>query len=237
MKRFLIRLTVLALIVGGVYWFKHMNKATDTPIENPAVSVPSETDKKHSETVLTEAEKQILQQKKQTKKTQTVVKKATTDKKVIPPKNVPTQKLEKKVQKPVEKKTEKKKQPANKVVEVPQTSEPSSKEKPLPVRPHTSVVVPVVNQPQNEPIVKVFQYDFAIDLGKKTVPAGMVTFKVHNSGLFAHQFAIAGVKNWGLVGRNEKTSFTVYLKPGKYKIWSEKDIDKKYGMVNYITVQ
>ena len=84
----------------------------------------------------------------------------------------------------------------------------------------------------------VYMYDFEIDLSTKTFPAGDITFTVKNSGLFAHQFAIEGVKNYGLVGRDATEVFTVRItKPGTYKVSSEKEMDIEREMYEYITVE
>jgi uncharacterized cupredoxin-like copper-binding protein len=63
--------------------------------------------------------------------------------------------------------------------------------------------------------VKVVAKDFSFSLSRKSVPHGMVTFAIHNSGHTAHDFEIAGHTS-KTIGPGKSTSLVVSLKAGSH---------------------
>lgn len=208
MKRFLIRVTALAIILGGVYAIKNF-RDTDTNTTETAVAVEKNIEKETSITEKAEAEKSNN----------------TTDEKKLVLKPVETT-ATKLVLAPVKNSA---KQP---------TSVAATKIVPAKLVQKTVIAPKKIEKNWPTTKVKVFMYDFEIDMSSKTFPAGIVEFEVQNSGLFAHQFAIAGVKNFGLVGRNETKTFVAQLtKSGEYKILSEKEMDIEREMYETVVVE
>jgi uncharacterized cupredoxin-like copper-binding protein len=58
--------------------------------------------------------------------------------------------------------------------------------------------------------------EFKFILSKKIVPKGLVTFKVVNQGMIAHDFKIAGKKTPSLQRGKIATLKVTFTKPGKY---------------------
>lgn len=92
-----------------------------------------------------------------------------------------------------------------------------------------------VNMPTTE--VKIFLYEWAIDVSKSAVPAGTVNFTVVNSGSFSHNFGIKGGTDFGQVKPGETKSFTAQLKRGEFELMSSRQIDIERGMKRMFTVQ
>ncbi len=94
------------------------------------------------------------------------------------------------------------------------------------------VVVPVVVSE-----VKVYLYDFDIDISQKEVEAGKINFEVLNNGRFAHDFAIVGLKNFGKVRPGETQNFSAFLKAGETELYSNRNQDAEYGMAETIIIR
>jgi uncharacterized cupredoxin-like copper-binding protein len=58
--------------------------------------------------------------------------------------------------------------------------------------------------------------EFKFTLSKKTVPKGIVTFKVANKGMISHDFKIAGKKTKSLTKGGTATLRITFKKAGKY---------------------
>lgn len=58
--------------------------------------------------------------------------------------------------------------------------------------------------------------EFKFTLSKKTVPKGLVSFKVTNRGMIAHDFKIAGKKTAALKTGKTQTISVRFAKAGKY---------------------
>ncbi len=102
------------------------------------------------------------------------------------------------------------------------------------------VAVPVVEKrvmPVVVSDVKVYLYDFNIDISKKEISAGKINFEVMNNGKFSHDFAIANFKNFGKVRPGETQNFSAFLNAGKIKIYSDRNQDSEYGMVETVEIQ
>ena len=69
---------------------------------------------------------------------------------------------------------------------------------------------------QNATTVTVTMKEFKFILSKRTVPHGVVTFKLVNKGALAHDFKIGG-KNSKMVGRGKTVLFRVTLTAGSKK--------------------
>ncbi|MEP7335255.1 MAG: cupredoxin domain-containing protein [Actinomycetota bacterium] len=67
--------------------------------------------------------------------------------------------------------------------------------------------------PQNATTVTVTMKEFRFVLSKRTVPRGVVTFKLVNKGALPHDFKIAGKKS-KMVGRGKTVLFRVTLTKG-----------------------
>ena len=66
---------------------------------------------------------------------------------------------------------------------------------------------------QNATTVTVTMKEFKFTLSKRTVPRGVVTFKLVNKGALPHDFKIAGKKS-KMVGRGKTVLFKVTLTKG-----------------------
>lgn len=110
-----------------------------------------------------------------------------------------------------------------------------------PATPVTAPVItaPVVIQP-SIPVrttdVKVYAYEWNMDLSDKTIPAGTVNFKVQNDGRFTHDFNISGFGNLGKVMPSETKTFTVKLKAGEYEAFSKRRQDYERGVKETFTI-
>ena len=69
---------------------------------------------------------------------------------------------------------------------------------------------------QNATTVTVTMKEFKFILSKRTVPRGVVTFKLVNKGALPHDFKIAGKKS-KMVGRGKTVLFRVTLTAGAKK--------------------
>jgi hypothetical protein len=98
-------------------------------------------------------------------------------------------------------------------------------------------VIPKVIMPIVVSDMKVFLYDFDIDVSQKEISAGKINFEVLNNGRFAHDFAISGLRNFGKVRPGEIKTFSAFLNAGKIEIYSARNQDAEYGMVENIIVR
>jgi len=78
--------------------------------------------------------------------------------------------------------------------------------------------------------VKVFLYEWGIDISEKEIPTGKIVFDVVNNGKFTHEFVIGGVKNYGKVLPGEKKQFSVVLRSGNFEIHSKRRDDYERDM-------
>ncbi len=140
--------------------------------------------------------------------------------------------------------------------EEPKTEEPKETEKEVtpPEEEKKEVVIPPVKKveikepprvelapkveavPARETKVKVYFYEWNIDLSQKEIPSGTVVFEVLNTGKFTHDFAIRGKQNYGKVKPGESRVFSVKLGTGDYKLYSDRGRDDENGMVESFMV-
>lgn len=85
--------------------------------------------------------------------------------------------------------------------------------------------------------VKVYMYDWEIDLSALEVPAGNVTFTVQNTGKFSHNFGIKGGTDFGRVNPGSTVTFDAYLIPGVVGLYSSNARDIERGMEETLTVR
>lgn len=86
--------------------------------------------------------------------------------------------------------------------------------------------------------VKVYLYEWGIDVSSETVPAGNIMFYVENNGKFSHEFAVVGKKNFGKVLPGEGAIFLAEnMDAGNYVLSSPKKVDQQNGMLEYIVVE
>lgn len=118
------------------------------------------------------------------------------------------------------------------------TSTPATTE--TPAAPVVTTPAPVVVQPPAVPArntdVKVFMYEWGVDLSDKTIPSGTVNFQVQNDGRFTHDFSLTGFGNLGKVMPNEVRTFTVKLRAGEYEVFSKRRQDYERGVTDNFTV-
>ncbi len=96
--------------------------------------------------------------------------------------------------------------------------------------------VPRVYYPNRTTTVKVYLYEWAVDISTKEIPSGTVQFEVVNNGKFSHNFNIKGIKNFGKVPPRQSANFSVQLLPGEFEIYSNKRDDYENGMVEGIVI-
>ncbi len=113
----------------------------------------------------------------------------------------------------------------------------------------TNVIVPTevaekITQPAEEtPVlyptstVKVFMYEWGIDLSSANVPAGNIAFQVINNGQFSHHFAIKGGTDFGKVVPGELATFVAPLEAGTITLYSPRQIDMENEMQETLYVQ
>jgi len=84
--------------------------------------------------------------------------------------------------------------------------------------------------------VKVFLYEWGVDLSTATVDAGNIEFQVFNNGQFTHHFGING-ESLGKVVPGEWASFTAPLEAGDILISSPRQVDMANEMQETLYVQ
>ncbi|MCF7812254.1 hypothetical protein K9M59_01480 [Candidatus Gracilibacteria bacterium] len=85
--------------------------------------------------------------------------------------------------------------------------------------------------------VKVYLYEWGIDLSQQNILPGNVEFEVVNNGQFTHHFAIEGVNDFGKVRPGEARVFTTQLLSGSFDIYSPRNIDLENGMRETLYVE
>jgi hypothetical protein len=85
--------------------------------------------------------------------------------------------------------------------------------------------------------VKVFLYEWGIDLSSANVPAGTIAFEVFNNGQFTHHFAIEGGTDFGKVVPGEMVVFMADLEEGAMTLYSPRQIDMANKMQETLYVQ
>jgi len=92
---------------------------------------------------------------------------------------------------------------------------------------------------ENLPIssrVRVYLYEWGIDLSASDVGSGNIGFEVINNGQFSHHFAIRGVQDFGKILPGEIAVFSAKLGEGKFELYSPRDIDVEKGMKETLSV-
>lgn len=137
---------------------------------------------------------------------------------------------------------------AKPVVSLPKTVTKPVVKPVVPVKPKAVVapVVPATITPAPEVVeveipnrttdVKVYVYEWGLDLSKRTIPSGTVNFMVDNNGRFTHDFSLSGFGNLGKVMPKQKSTFTLKLKPGEYEAFSDRRQDYDRGVVKQFVV-
>jgi len=85
--------------------------------------------------------------------------------------------------------------------------------------------------------VKVFLYEWGIDLSAANVEAGNVAFEVFNNGQFTHHFAVEGGTDFGKVVPGEMVTFVASLEEGMITLYSPRQIDMANEMQETLYVQ
>lgn len=94
----------------------------------------------------------------------------------------------------------------------------------------TAPVVSVPSVPARVTDVKVYVYEWNVDLSDKTIPAGTVNFTVQNDGRFTHDFSLSSHGNLGKVMPSETRTFTVKMRAGEYEVFSKRRQDYERGV-------
>jgi len=97
-----------------------------------------------------------------------------------------------------------------------------------PVEKDTAEVLPTI--PSDGTKVKVYLYEWNIDMSQKNIPVGNIIFEVQNNGRFTHDFTVSNIKDFGKIRPGETRVFSAKVKAGDYEIYSERGKDEEYGM-------
>lgn len=84
--------------------------------------------------------------------------------------------------------------------------------------------------------VKIYLYEWNIDVSTKEIPSGTVNFEVINSGRFSHDFTLKGIKDFGKVAPRHTANFTAKLLPGDFELFSGRRDDYENGMKEIISI-
>ncbi|MCF7918257.1 hypothetical protein K9L27_04690 [Candidatus Gracilibacteria bacterium] len=101
------------------------------------------------------------------------------------------------------------------------------------------IVQPSIEKPAHytaQSQVKVYLYEWGIDVSSDTVNAGNVEFVVVNNGQFTHHFSVKGVQDFGKVLPGETRVFITSLGTGNFDIYSPRSIDVENGMSETLRV-
>ncbi len=104
-----------------------------------------------------------------------------------------------------------------------------------PAKVYDQVMAARAEAPASE--VYVYLYEWEVDMLNDVVPSGDVTFVVHNSGIFTHDFSLDGVTNFGKVKPGYTREFNINLAPGMYDIVSPREQDINNGMWHALVVE
>jgi len=103
--------------------------------------------------------------------------------------------------------------------------------------PQSTTVTPQTVTRYHTTEVKVFLYEWGIDISQKEIFPGNIVFEVNNNGTFSHDFAIQGVKNFGKVIPGETQTFSYrILGAGEYVLLSPRERDMGKGMNEVIRI-
>lgn len=84
--------------------------------------------------------------------------------------------------------------------------------------------------------VKVFLYEWGIDISEKQINTGKVIFNVVNNGKFTHEFNIKNIKNYGKVLPGETKQFVISLRSGNFEIYSNRRDDYDRDMKEMLSI-
>ena len=115
-------------------------------------------------------------------------------------------------------------------------------EKPVTVVVPTAVEEKTLESSETPPVyiadtVKVFMYEWGIDLSTANVEAGNVAFEVFNNGQFTHHFAVEGGTDFGKVVPGEMVTFIAPLEAGMITLYSSRQSDMGNEMQETLYVQ
>jgi len=106
-----------------------------------------------------------------------------------------------------------------------------------PAKPVTQMTKPTAEpaveeavMPADATVVRVYLYEWGVDVSDKTIPAGPVVFDVHNTGKFTHHFAVEGVQDFGKVIPGATEKFTLTLPAADYTLISPREVDTFHEM-------
>lgn len=143
---------------------------------------------------------------------------------------------EKKTETPVEKKEEVKEE-VNEESPAEETTPEVKKEVSTPAVQAPTQENTTVQAPTEKPTdytfdsrLKVYLYEWGIDLSSTNVLPGNVEFEVVNNGQFTHHFSVKGVQNFGKVLPGETRVFQASLGEGEFELLSPRNIDVENGM-------
>ncbi len=85
-------------------------------------------------------------------------------------------------------------------------------------------------------VVRVYLYEWGMDLSASEIPSGNIGFEVVNNGQFSHHFAIRDVQNFGKIVPGEIRTFSARLNSGEFELYSPRNIDVENGMSETLTV-
>lgn len=107
-----------------------------------------------------------------------------------------------------------------------------------PVETVTTKITPVKKEiyADNTTELKVFLYEWGIDISEKQIKPGKVIFNVVNNGKFTHEFIIRNVKNYGKVLPGETKQFVISLRSGKFEIYSDRRDDYDRDMKETLSI-
>ncbi len=92
---------------------------------------------------------------------------------------------------------------------------------------------------ETENTVKVHMYEWQINISKKEIQSGKVTFEVVNDGIFSHNFALSNgreEKDFGKILPGETKNFSTEVANGELTLYSSKQIDREHDLSKNITV-
>ena len=86
--------------------------------------------------------------------------------------------------------------------------------------------------------VKIYLYEWGIDISERDISNGKIVFTVQNNGRFAHEFQIDRIKDFGMIRPGETKTFNpIILRKGVYTMSSPKEVDQKRGMSEDFSVR
>jgi hypothetical protein len=107
--------------------------------------------------------------------------------------------------------------------------------------PASQTVTPPVRETAEEPIrtqdIKIYLYEWGLDLSDAEIKSGKITFQVLNSGRFTHDLSISGKGTLGKVLPRGKAEFSIVLEPGEYELFSSRRNDREMGVLETLIVR